>query len=106
MNPIGAVAALSAFAAIWFGHVAVRKIEFASRMIWLPSSIFILTGIVMESISLVSPNQAASTALGILGITFLWDAWELTRQERRVRIGHAPANPHNPRHAALLAAPG
>jgi hypothetical protein len=44
-----------------------------------------------------------SAACGILGTTLLWDALELRRQERRVRKGHAPANPRNPRHARILA---
>ena len=39
----------------------------------------------------------------ILGITLLWDALEFTRQQKRVKKGHAPANPHNPRHAKILA---
>jgi len=42
-----------------------------------------------------------STILGILGITLLWDALELVRQAQRVKIGRAPANPANPRHACL-----
>jgi hypothetical protein len=41
--------------------------------------------------------------LGIVGITVLFDALEFRRQFKRVKKGHAPANPHNPRHAPLLA---
>jgi hypothetical protein len=40
--------------------------------------------------------------LGILGITLLWDALEMTRQQRRICKGHAHANPDNPRHARIL----
>jgi hypothetical protein len=43
------------------------------------------------------------TALGIFGITLLWDALEFTRQQKRIIKGHAPANPNNPRHAKILA---
>jgi len=43
--------------------------------------------------------------LGILGITLLWDAFEIYRQQNRVKHGHAPANPNNPRHARFLADP-
>lgn len=105
MNVLGLVAALTAFLTIWFGHVAVRKIEFASPTIWLPAVIFTTLGLLTDYWSLVTENLVLKTALGIAGITFLFDAFELIRQQRRIRKGHAPANPHNPRHAAILAAP-
>jgi hypothetical protein len=103
MNVIGPVAALTAFFSIWFGHVAVRKVESSSATIWIPSTIFALLGLVVEYLSLLSSNRALSAACGILGITLLWDAIELWRQQRRIMKGHAPANPHNPRHAKILA---
>ena len=106
MNPLGAVAALSAFTAIWFGHVAVRKIEFAVARIWLPMAALLLLGTVLESLTLISRDPLMSVPLGIIGITFAWDALELSRQQKRVRRGHAPANPHNPRHQEYLNAPG
>ncbi len=84
----------------------MRRIEFASPRIWIPAAIFFSLGLILEWASLATPARTASTVLGILGITFLWDSLELIRQQRRVRKGHAPANPHNPRHAALLAEPG
>jgi len=105
INVLGLVAALTAFLTIWFGHVAVRKIEFAAPAIWLPAVIFTTLGLLTEYWSLVTENLALKTALGIAGITFLFDAFELVRQQRRIRKGHAPANPHNPRHAAILAEP-
>ncbi len=105
MNTVGLAAALVAFFAIWLGHAAVRKIEFESSMLWLPGLLFGAGGILSEWLSFVTRSVPASTALGILGITLLWDALELVRQERRVRNGHAPANPANPRHAAFLAEP-
>jgi hypothetical protein len=103
MNLIGAVAALATFLSVWFGHVAVRKIEFYSPRIWLPATIFVALGIFVEFLSLSTTNRPLSTAFGILGITLLIDALELRRQQNRVKIGHAPANPHNPRHAKILA---
>ena len=39
----------------------------------------------------------------ILGVTLLWDALEFFRQQKRIKHGHAPANPNNPRHAKILA---
>jgi uncharacterized membrane protein YozB (DUF420 family) len=102
MNLTGLVAALAAFFSIWFGHVAVRKIEAISPTIWLPSTAFTFTGIALEYFSLVTSNFLLSTIFGILGITLLWDALEITRQQNRIKKGHAPANPHNSRHARLM----
>ena len=102
LNLIGLVAALAAFLGIWFGHVAVRKIESISPTIWLPTSVFATAGIAIEWFSLSTSNFLLSTALGILGFIFLWDGLEFTRQQNRIKKGHAPANPHNPRHARLM----
>jgi hypothetical protein len=103
MNFIGVVAALTAFLSVWFGHIAVRKIEFVSLTIWIPSAIFVILGLTAEVFSLYTVNRPLSTVFGILGITLLFDAFELTRQQKRVKKGHAPANPNNPRHAKFLA---
>jgi hypothetical protein len=105
INPLGPAAAAAAFLSIWFGHVAVRKIEFTSPTIWLPTTLFLMLGSFTEYFSLTTDNVFLSTVLGITGITFLWDALEITRQQRRVERGHAPANPNNPRHARFLADP-
>ena len=105
MNFIGVVAALTAFLSVWFGHVAVRKIELVSTTIWIPSAIFTVLGLIAEVFSLSTVHRPLSTAFGILGITLLFDAFELTRQQKRVKKGHAPANPNNPRHALFLADP-
>jgi hypothetical protein len=102
LNPIGLVAAVSTFLGVWFGHVSVRKFEAISPSIWLPTVAFAIVGIIFEWLSLITSHFLLSTATGILGFTFLWDALEFTRQQNRVKKGHAPANPHNPRHARLL----
>jgi hypothetical protein len=102
VNTIGLVAATSTFIGVWFGHVAVRKIESISPTIWLPTVIFTFLGIASEWFSLLTSNLLLSTASGILGFTFLWDALEFTRQQNRIKKGHAPANPNNPRHARLM----
>lgn len=99
---IGLVAALSVFFGVWFGHVGVRTIESISSTIWLPTLLAILVGLALELWSLLSGNLYVSAATGILGITLLWDALEFIRQERRVKEGHAPANPDNSRHARIL----
>jgi hypothetical protein len=101
-NYVGLVAALSTFFGVWFGHVAVRRIESISPTIWLPTIIFAAIGITFEAFSLSTSNLLFATASGILGFTFLWDALEFSRQQNRIKKGHAPANPKNPRHAHLL----
>lgn len=103
INMLGLVAAATAFLSIWIGHVAVRKIEFISRTIWIPTILFTVFGLLAEYFSLITDNLSLSTVLGIAGITLLWDALELTRQQHRVKTGHASANPNNPRHARFLA---
>ncbi|HXF84454.1 MAG TPA: DUF4491 family protein [Anaerolineales bacterium] len=105
MNTLGLTAALTAFLAIWLGHVAVRKVEAEARDIRTPIVIAVLLGLLTEYFSLTAANRQLSTTLGILGVTLLWDAFELYRQENRVKHGHAPANPDNPRHARFLADP-
>ena len=103
MNLLGAAAAVAAFLSVWFGHVAVRRIEFVSRTIWIPAAVFAALGLIVEFISVSTLNRFLSTALGIFGMTLLFDAFEFTRQQKRVKKGHAPANPANPRHAKILA---
>ncbi len=103
LNWIGLVAAAATFFSIWFGHVGVRKIEAASPSLWLPTAIAVALGLALELGALLSGNLYLCGALGIVGITVLFDALEFTRQHNRVKHGHAPANPNNPRHARLLA---
>ncbi len=103
MNGIGLVAALTAFLSIWVGHVTVRKVESLSRTIWIPTVIALTLGLLTEYGSLITDNLLLKIALGIAGITLLWDALEFTRQQKRIIKGHAPANPNNPRHAKILA---
>lgn len=102
LNYIGLIAAASTFAGVWFGHVAVRKIESVSPTIWLPTIVFAMVGIAFEWLSLSTSSLQLATACGIFGFTFLWDALEFTRQQNRIKKGHAPANPDNPRHARVM----
>ena len=102
-NLIGLTAALSAFFGIWFGHVAVRKIDYVSTSILFPAIFAALIGLSMEFGAIFSGNLYVTTALGILGMTFLWDSFEFYRQQHRIQTGHAPVNPDNPRHARILA---
>ena len=103
INYMGLVAAVSTFFGIWYGHVFVRKME--AKIEHLKPLIFscIVIGLGLEMVSIVASKNLVSAVLGIVGITVLWDALEFIRQEKRVKKGHAPANPDNPRHARILA---
>lgn len=103
INSLGLTAAVTAFITIWIGHVAVRKVEAKALNIKKPMFIAIVLGLLPEYGALSTTNRQLSTVLGILGITLLWDAFEIYRQENRIKHGHAPANPNNPRHAKILA---
>ncbi len=102
MNTIGMVCAVTTFLGVWLGHVAVRWIEPRAVSIRLPAVGFAVCGLILEISALVSSTPAISAALGILGMTTLWDAVEINRQQKRVITGRAPANPANPRHARIL----
>jgi hypothetical protein len=105
INGLGLIAALTAFLSIWLGHVSVRKVEAHTVHLWKPTLIAIALGLAFEIASLLVASRALSLVFGILGVTLLWDAFEIQRQAQRVRKGHAPANPANPRHASMLAEP-
>jgi uncharacterized protein DUF4491 len=102
INTLGLTAALTAFFSIWFGHVAVRKIESISPTIWFPATTFVILGVTLEILSL-SVIHLWSVVFGVFGLTLLFDALEFNRQQNRIKKGHAPANPNNPRHALILA---
>lgn len=104
INWTGAAAALATFIGVWLGHVTVRAVEARAVSLRIPVAICIGLGLGLEIASLFTRSAPAAAALGILGLTVLWDALEFGRQERRVKSGRAPANPANPRHARILAA--
>ena len=103
LNYLGLVAALAAFLSIWWGHVAVRKIESVAVRLWPPMLVCIILGLGAETVAALTTNVYLSAVFGIAGVVFLWDAFEFYRQQNRIRRGHAPANPDNPRHARILA---
>ena len=88
----GVVLSAVTVATIGFGHVMVRKVNyyFGTK----PVPLVALAGIAILASSLLTTSVLVSGALGIVGITTLWDAVELFRQEKRVRKGHAPRNPN------------
>jgi hypothetical protein len=103
-NWLGPASAAVTFFGVWIGHVSVRKIEREVERIWIPSTLALLFGLGLGLASFLTPNLILSTICGILAVTLLWDALELAvRQPERIKRGHAPANPSNPRHARILA---
>jgi hypothetical protein len=90
----GLVLAALTFGTIGLGHVAVRKLNY--RYGTKPAPFFFVLGLGFLGLSLLVTDYLASAALGIVGMTTLWDAVELIRQEGRIRRGHAPANPYRP----------
>jgi|GEM_PF-451769 hypothetical protein len=99
----GVCLALATFLSIWWGHVGVRILEAKSANIWPPTIALIVAGLALIVYSLFAPNLIVSGVSSMVGITLLWDAFEMYRQSKRIMHKHAPANPNNPRHAALLA---
>lgn len=102
LNWTGLAAGLATFIGIWWGHVAVRKIEAKLVDIRPAMAVCIASGLGMWLAAALTDAAPLAAALGILGMTLLWDAYEFYRQEKRIKIGHAPANPANPRHARFL----
>jgi hypothetical protein len=103
LNWLGLASAFATFFGVWIGHVSVRKIEREVVRIWIPSTLALITGIGFEIASFLTLSLILSAICGILGVTLLWDALELAvRQPNRIKEGHAPANPNNPRHAQIL----
>ena len=92
--------ALVTFLSIWCGHVGVRWLEAHSPNIRPPIIILLVSGIALNGYALFAPNLTLSGVSSIIGITLMWDALEMYRQQGRV----LKANPNNPRHAAYLAA--
>ena len=91
INWMGVIAAAATFLSIWLGHVSVRKIEAASPTLWLPALGALLLGLALEAGALLARSLWVSGALGIVGMTLLFDALEFYRQHNRVAHGHASA---------------
>jgi hypothetical protein len=100
---IGLSAAIATFFGVWFGYVAVRTIEYKLRKLWIPVTGDLILGVILETVLLLANQIMLSAITGILGVTLLWDKFELRRQQKRAIQGHAPANPDHLRHTTVLA---
>lgn len=98
----GPVLAVVTFLTIWWGHVLVRIVHY--YMGTRPAPVVFLGGLLLLLGSTQTGNDLLAGICGIVGLTLLWDAFELFRQEARVRQGHAPLNPKVHKVAAGLAA--
>ena len=98
----GPVLAGVTFLTIWWGHVLVRIVHyyFGTR----PAPFIFVAGLLLLFTSTQVGSELLSACLGIVGLTLLWDAFELHRQEARVRQGHAPLNPRVHKKAAGMLA--
>jgi hypothetical protein len=103
METAGLAAAAATFGGVWFGHVAVRWIEYRASRLGPSMIAFAASGLACESFALAAQHFPLSAFFGIFGATLLYDVFELRRQERRVLEGRAKANPLNPRHIQALA---
>jgi O-antigen/teichoic acid export membrane protein len=90
----GPTLAVVTLLAIGFGHVMVRRLNYFYGT--KPAPIVAVLGLLSLFFSLRTANDLTCAVLGVVGVTTLWDAVELYRQEERVRRGHAPANPDRP----------
>lgn len=94
----GPILAVVTFLTIWWGHIMVRIVHYSYGT--RPAPIVFGGGLLLLLISIQVGLDVISAGLGIVGLTLLWDSFELHRQEARVRQGHAPLNPRVHREAA------
>jgi len=98
----GVVLAGVTFPTIWWCHVLVRIVHYYMGTRLAPA--LFLAGMLALLATTQTTNDLLAAVGGIVGLTLMWDAFELHRQELRVRQGHAPLNPRVHRQAAGTAA--
>ncbi len=104
INIVGLATAVATFLGVWLGHVSVRKIERLTVRLWKPTVGALALSGGFAVASFLTSSMPLSAICGILSVTLFWDALEIAvRQPKRIKHGHAPANPNNPRHASILA---
>jgi lysylphosphatidylglycerol synthetase-like protein (DUF2156 family) len=92
MNLDGILIGVGAFLIIGLLHPVVIKGEYHfGKRIW---SLFLVSGVASIVLSAFWGDLVVSALLAVLGFSLLWSIHELFQQERRVRKGWYPANPH------------
>ena len=72
-------------------HPLVIKVEyFYGKKTW---PIFFVLGIILTIVSLVIENTIVSIIAGVGAFSLFWSAFELVKQDERVRQGRAKRNP-------------
>jgi hypothetical protein len=82
LQPAGLVLALVTFATIAAGHELVRRLH--RRYGVRPAIPLFALGAFVLLAGLLAPADLLSAALGISGVTVIWDGVEIYRQEQRV----------------------
>jgi hypothetical protein len=91
----GIVIGVVTFLIIGIMHPVVIKGEYHfSIKIW---PVFLVVGLACVAGSLFIPNVILSSALAVLGFSFLWGVGELREQKNRVEKGWFPENPKRKR---------
>ncbi len=82
LQPAGVVLALITVATIAAGHVLVRRLH--ARYSTRPAAFLFLLGTLILLGSLAARPDLLSAALGLAGVTVVWDGIEMFRQEKRI----------------------
>ena len=88
MHFTGIVIAISTFLIIGLFHPIVIKTEyyFGTKPWWM----FLILGIACVCCSILISDAVFSSAIGVLGASFLWSIGELFEQKKRVEKGWFP----------------
>jgi hypothetical protein len=70
------------FATIAAGHILVRRLH--ARYGTRPAAYLFFLGALILAASLAAQPNLLSAALGLTGVTVVWDGIEMFRQERRM----------------------
>ncbi len=95
INFSGIAVGLATFVIIGCFHPIVIKAEyhFGKGCWW----VFLAAGILAAAASFLVQDMTASTILGVLAFSCFWSILELHEQEKRVKRGWFPSNPHKRR---------
>jgi len=88
LNYTGVIIGAAAFLSIALGRYATIKAEYHfSKRFWV---VFMIVGILLVLLSLITGHFILSAIMSILGFTFLWGIGEIIEQEQRVEKGWFP----------------